>query len=73
MDLPLSENTTSIFVFRWPFPEPDRVRMCPIISNEHAAKRYVRSGLGQPLAPENSDKPGASSCQQETPENSEVM
>jgi hypothetical protein len=27
----------------------------------------------QPLAPEQSDKPGASSYQQETPENSEVM
>jgi len=29
--------------------------------------------VGQPLAPEQRDKPGASSYQQETPENSEVM
>ena len=28
---------------------------------------------GQPLAPEQRDKPGASSSQQETPENNEVM
>jgi hypothetical protein len=28
---------------------------------------------GQPLAPEQRDKPGASSYQQETPKNSEVM
>jgi len=28
---------------------------------------------GQPLAPEQRDKPGASSCQQETPESSKVM
>jgi len=36
-------------------------------------KHGVRSGPGQPLAPEQRDKPGASSYHQETPENSEVM
>jgi len=64
---------TFIFVFRRPFPDPDGVRMCPINSDEHSAKRYARSGPGQPLAPEQRDKPGASSYQRETPENSEVM
>jgi hypothetical protein len=47
--------------------------MSTINSDEHSAKRYARSGPGQPLAPEQRDKPGASSYQQETPENSEVM
>ena len=42
-------------------------------SDEHDAEHGVRSGPGQPLAPEHRDKPGASSYQQETPENSEVM
>ena len=37
-----------------------------INSDEHSAKRYARSGPGQPLAPERSDKPGASSYQQST-------
>ena len=32
-------------------------------------ERYVRSGPGQPLAPEHRDKPGASSYQQSIPEN----
>jgi hypothetical protein len=45
----------------------------PINSDEHDAKHGVRSGPEQPLAPEHRDKPGASSYQQETPENSEVM
>ncbi len=40
----------------------------PINSDEHSAKRYVRSGAGQPLAPEQRDKPGASSYQQSTEE-----
>ena len=44
-----------------------------INSDEHDAKHGVRSGPGQPLAPEQRDKPGASSYQQETPENSKVM
>jgi hypothetical protein len=47
--------------------------MSTINSDEHDAKHGVRSGPGQPLAPEQRDKPGASSYQQETPENSEVM
>jgi len=38
--------------------------MSTINSDEHSAKRYVRSGPGQPLAPEQCDKPGASSYQQ---------
>jgi hypothetical protein len=42
-------------------------------SDEHDAKHGVRSGPYQPLAPEQRDKPGASSCQQDTPENREVM
>ena len=41
--------------------------MCPINSDEHSAKRYVRSGPEQPLAPEQRDKPGASSYQQGNP------
>ena len=44
-----------------------------INSDEHDAEHGVRSGPDQPLAPEQRDKPGASSYQQETPENSEVM
>jgi len=44
-----------------------------INSDEHSAKRYARSGPEQPLAPEQRDKPGASSYQQETSWNSEVM
>jgi hypothetical protein len=39
----------------------------------HDAEHGVRSGPEQPLEPEQRDKPGASSYQQETPENSEVM
>ena len=42
--------------------------MCPINSDEHSAKRYARSGPEQPLAPEQRDKPGASSSQQSTEE-----
>jgi hypothetical protein len=38
--------------------------MSTINSDEHSAKRYVRSGREQPLAPELRDKPGASSYQQ---------
>jgi hypothetical protein len=38
--------------------------MSTINSDEHSAKRYVRGGPGQPLAPEHRDKPGASSYQQ---------
>jgi len=37
-------------------------------SDEHDAEHGVRSGPGQPLAPEQRDKPGASSYQQDTPE-----
>ena len=44
-----------------------------INSDEHDAEHGVRRGPDQPLAPEQRDKPGASSYQQETPENSEVM
>jgi hypothetical protein len=33
--------------------------MNTINSDEHSAKRYVRSGREQPLAPEQRDKPGA--------------
>jgi hypothetical protein len=47
--------------------------MSTINSDEHDAKHGVRSGLRQPLAPEQRDKPGASSYQPETPESSEVM
>jgi len=47
--------------------------MFPINSDEHDAKHGVRSGPGQPLALEQRDTPGASSYQQETPENSEVI
>jgi hypothetical protein len=43
--------------------------ICRINSNEHSAKRYARSGPGQPLAPEQRDKLGASSSQQSDPEN----
>ena len=50
----------------------ERLRFC-INSDEHDAKHGVRRGPDQPLAPEQRDKPGASSYQQETPENSEVM
>ena len=39
-----------------------------INSDEHDAKHGVRSGPGQPLAPEQRDKPGASSYQQSTEE-----
>ncbi|MFZ1902491.1 MAG: hypothetical protein WAU66_04260 [Methanoregula sp.] len=53
--------------------ESPSVCVCRINSDEHSAKRYARSGPEQPLAPEHRDKPGASSCQQETPKNSEVM
>ena len=35
-----------------------------INSDEHSAKRYVRSEREQPLAQEQRDKPGASSYQQ---------
>ena len=34
------------------------LRMSTINSDEHSAKRYVRSGPEQPLAPEQRDKPG---------------
>jgi len=44
-----------------------------INSDEHDAEHGVRSGPGQPLAPEQRDKPGASSSQQSTERNSEVM
>jgi hypothetical protein len=37
--------------------------MSTINSDEHSAKRYVRSEPVQPLAPEHRDKPGASSYQ----------
>jgi len=47
--------------------------MSTINSDEYDAKHGVRSGPEQPLATEQSDEPGASSYQQETPENSEVM
>jgi len=73
MNLPPPEKMTFIFAFRRPFPEPDGVRTGPINSDEHDAEHGVRSGPGQPLAPEQRDKPGASSYKQETPENSEVM
>jgi hypothetical protein len=63
MNLFSLENTIFIFAFRQPFHEPDGVRICPINSNEHDAKHGVRSGPGQPLAPEHRDKPGASSYQ----------
>ena len=53
--------------------ESPSVCVCRINSDEQSVKRYARSGAGQPLALEHRDKPGASSCQQETPENSEVM
>ena len=43
-----------------------------INNDEHYAKRYVRSGPKQPLAPEYHDKPGASSSPT-TRKNSEVM
>jgi hypothetical protein len=36
-----------------------------INSDEHSAKRYVRSEPEQPLAPEHRDEPGASSYQQD--------
>jgi len=39
--------------------------MSTINSDEHSAKRYVRSEPKQPLAQEQSDKPGASSYQQD--------
>jgi hypothetical protein len=39
--------------------------MSTINSDEHSAKRYVRGGREQPLAPEQRDKPGASSYQQD--------
>ena len=42
--------------------------MSTINSDEHDAEHGVRSGPGQPLAPEQCDKPGASSYQQETVE-----
>jgi len=45
----------------------ERLRFC-INSDEHDAKHGVRSGPGQPLAPEQRDKPGASSSQQSTDE-----
>jgi len=38
--------------------------MSTINSDEHDAKHGVRSGPVQPLAPEQRDKPGASSYQQ---------
>jgi len=44
-----------------------------INSDEHDAKHGVRSGPDQPLAPEQRDKPGASSYQPDNPENREVM
>jgi hypothetical protein len=44
-----------------------------INSDEHDAEHGVRSGPGQPLALEHRDKPGASSYQQKTPKNSELM
>ena len=47
--------------------------MGTINSDEQDAEHGVRSGLEQPLAQEYHDKPGASSYQQDTPENSEVM
>jgi len=40
-----------------------------INSDERDAEHGVRSGPGQPLAPEQRDKPGASSYQRSTPEN----
>ena len=49
------------------------VFICRINSDEHYAEQGVRSGPEQPLAPEQRDKPGASSYQQKTPENREVM
>jgi hypothetical protein len=39
--------------------------MSTINSDEHSAKRYVRSRREQPLAPEYHDKPGASSFQED--------
>jgi len=39
-----------------------------INSDEHDAEHGVKSGPGQPLAPEHRDKPGASSSQQSTEE-----
>ena len=46
-----------------------------INSDEHDAEHGVRSGPGQPLAPEQRDKPGASilPTNRATPENSKVM
>ena len=49
------------------------VRYRLVHSDEHSAKRYVRSGLEHPLAPEHRDKPGASSYRQGNRGNSEVM
>jgi hypothetical protein len=43
--------------------------MGTINSDEHDAEHGVRSGLGQPLVLEHRDEPGASSCQQNNPEN----
>ncbi len=42
------------------------VFVCSVFSDEHSAKWYARSGPGQPLAPEQRDKPGALSSQQIT-------
>jgi hypothetical protein len=39
--------------------------MSTINSDEHSAKRYVRSEREQPLAQEHREKPGALSYQQE--------
>jgi hypothetical protein len=49
------------------------VIMCTINSDEHDAEHGVRSEQGQSQAPEQRDKPGVSSYQQETPVNSEVI